>query len=95
MSLKSLSVKLYLGIAALVGVLWLAGVSAGTIFTIALVGMMLAMHAGGHGGHGGDAQPSEPARDHAGHDHHAGAADAPNRSAAGNQSQPSPRSGCH
>ena len=81
MSLKSLSVKLYLGVAVLAGVLWVAGVSGQTIMSLALVGLMLAMHAGGHGGHGGhgsrDAQSAETGRTgHVGHDNRAGLADA-------------------
>ncbi len=53
MSLKSRSSKLYFAIAALALVLWMFGVSGGTILTVVLVASMLAMHAGGHGGHGG------------------------------------------
>lgn len=53
MSLKSLSTKLYLGIAVAALVAWVAGVPGRTILSLAAVGFMLAMHAGGHGGHGG------------------------------------------
>jgi hypothetical protein len=52
MSLKSLSMKLYLGIAVAALVAWVAGVPGRTIVSLAAVGFMLAMHAGGHGGHG-------------------------------------------
>lgn len=53
MSLKSLSMKLYLGIAVAALVAWVAGVPGRTIVSLVAVGFMLAMHAGGHGGHGG------------------------------------------
>lgn len=33
--------------------LLLAGVSSGTVLTVALVAFMVLMHVGGHGGHGG------------------------------------------
>jgi len=100
MSLKSLSVKLYLGVAVLAGVLWVAGVSGQTIMSLALVGLLLAMHAGGHGGHGGhssrDAQSAERgSTGHAGHDHRAGLAGAPDGAAAVDEAQPPTRSGCH
>jgi len=52
-SLKSLSSKLYLAIAALPLGLWTFDVSGGTIATVVLVAFMLSIHAGGHGGHGG------------------------------------------
>jgi hypothetical protein len=42
------------GAIAVVGIgLLLAGVSFGTVLTIALVTFMVTMHIGGHGGHGG------------------------------------------
>lgn len=53
MSLKSLSMKLNLGIAVAALVAWVAGVPGRTIVSLVAVGFMLAMHAGGHGGHGG------------------------------------------
>ena len=97
MSFKSLSVKLYLGVVVLAGVLWLAGVSGQTIVSLALVGLMLAMHAGGHGGHGGhgsrDARSAETG--HAGHGTRAGSAEALDRNPAGDKAQPPTRSGCH
>lgn len=46
MSLKSLSRKLYLGIAVAALVMWVAGVSGGTILTLAAIGVMVAVHAG-------------------------------------------------
>ncbi len=94
MSLKSLSGKLYFGVAVLAGVLWLAGVSGRTIASLALVGLMLAMHAGGHGGHGSrHAQSAETG--HVGHGNRAGLAEAPDRNAAVDEAQPPTRSGCH
>lgn len=53
MTLKSLSAKLYLGIAVAAVVAWVAGVPGRTILSLVAVGLMMAMHAGGHGGHGG------------------------------------------
>lgn len=42
------------GAIAAVGIgLLLAGVSSGTVLTIAVVAFMVTMHIGGHGGHGG------------------------------------------
>lgn len=54
MTLTSLSTKLYLGITVAALVAWVAGVPGRTILSLAAVGLMIAMHAGGHGhGHGG------------------------------------------
>ena len=44
---------LYGAIAVVAIGLLLAGVSSGTVLTIALVAFMVTMHIGGHGGHGG------------------------------------------
>ena len=52
MTLKSLSTKLYLGIALVALVMWMFGVSGRTILSLAAVGFKVAMHASGHGGHG-------------------------------------------
>lgn len=102
MTLKSLSTKLYLGIAVAALIAWAVGVPGRTILSFAAVAFMLAMHAGGHGGHGGgphgghgDRGQADP---HAGHTGSAGVAtssDAADEVPAGRtQSGPAGRS-CH
>lgn len=70
MTLKSLSTKLYLGIAAAALIAWAVGVPGRTIVSFAAVAFMLAMHAGGHGGHGGGPNGGDGGRGQA--DPHAG-----------------------
>lgn len=55
MTLKSLSTKLYLGMAVAALAAWAVGVPGRTVLTFAAVGFMIAMHAGGHHSHGGGA----------------------------------------
>lgn len=102
--LKSKSMKWYLGIAVAAVVMWVAGVSGGTILTLAAVGFMVAMHAGGHGGHGGhggrshDASADDKGADlhsgHAGHGSAGSSIEAPVRKTA-TDTDPKPRGGCH
>lgn len=101
MSLKSLSTKLYLGIAVAALVMWVAGVSGGTILTLAAIGFMVAMHAGGHGSHGGGAHSGHAQRDDvdhpAEHTRHSSAPSSTDASAAnkGTGVPHKPRGGCH
>jgi len=98
---KSKSTKWYLGIAVAALVMWVAGVSGGTILTLAAVGFMVAMHAGGHGGHGGgshdasaDHKGAELHSGHAGHGSAGSSIEAPVRNTA-TDTDPKPRGGCH
>jgi len=99
-SLKSLSSKLYFAIAALALVLWMFGVSGGTILTVVLVASMLAMHAGGHGGHG-SSTPHAGAGAEAGTHHPAhgfrgdATLEASPQTAPDRAAPPKPKSGCH
>lgn len=104
MTLKSLSTKLYLGIAVAALVMWVAGVPGRTILTLAAVGFMVAMHAGGHGGHGGHGGGShdghadrDDADAHAGHTGRTSAASPTGALVAKTDTgtRPQPRSGCH
>lgn len=97
MALKSLSTKLFVAIAAAALLMWVAGVPGRSILSVAAVGLMIAMHAGGHGHHG--SRPGEPAE--RGHDAaHAGAApSSPSASedtpAAADRTHGPGRGGCH
>ena len=53
MTLKSLSTKLYLAIAAAALAAWALGIPGRTVVSFAAVALMIAMHADGHGGNGG------------------------------------------
>jgi hypothetical protein len=97
MTLKSLSTKLYLGIAIAALVMWIGGVPGRTILSLAAVGFMIAMHAGGHGGHDGQADRHDGAA-HAGHTGRATSAsssDAPAADAATGTRSGSGSGGCH
>jgi hypothetical protein len=97
MTLKSLSTKLYLGIAIAALVMWIGGVPGRTILSLAAVGFMIAMHAGGHGGHGGQADRHDGAA-HAGRTGRAASAsssDAPVADAATGTRPGSGSGGCH
>jgi len=108
MTLKSLSTKVYLGLAVAALVMWIAGVSGRTILTLAAVGFMVAVHAGGHGGHGGGSHGGRgggPQGGHADRDEadvhtvHTGRASAESTGApdttTNTGTRPAPRSGCH
>ncbi len=100
MSLKSLSTKLYLGIAAAALVMWIAGVPGRTILSLGAVGFMIAMHAGGHGGHGGHGgrEDRDDGPVHAGHTGPAPSASSPDALVADSTKGTRPGSGsrgCH
>src|SRR5680860_18685 len=94
--LKSKSTKWYLGIAVAALVMWVAGVSGGTILTLAAVGFMVAMHAGGHGGGSHDASADHKGAElhsgHAGHGSAGSSIEAPVRNTA-TDTDPKPRGG--
>jgi len=96
-SLKSRSSKLYFAIAALALVLWMFGVSGGTILTVVLIASMLAMHAGGHGGHGSSTpHTGAEAGTHPAHGFRGDATlEASPRTAPDRAAPPKPKSGCH
>lgn len=98
MSLKSLSTKFYLGIAAAALVMWIAGVPGRTILSLGAVGFMIAMHAGGHGGHGGR-ENRDGGPFHAGHTGPAPSASSPDAPVTDSNKGTRPRrsgsGGCH
>ena len=96
MTLKSLSTKLYLGIAVAALAMWIAGVSGRTILSLAAVGFMVAMHAGGHGGHGGHSGRDD-ADAHAVHGGRAPSASSTGMPVANSDTgaRPGPSGGCH
>ena len=98
MSLKSRKSKLYLAIAALGLVLWMFGVSGGTILTVVLIAFMFTMHAGGHGGHGGSTPDGGPEQGtpHVEHGVRGGGTlKASQQPATDRTDPPKPKSGCH
>jgi hypothetical protein len=103
MTLKSLSTKLFLGIAIAALVMWIGGVPGRTILSLAAVGFMIAMHAGGrgghggHGGHGGQADRHDGAAHagHAGRATSASSSDAPAADAATGTRSGSGSGACH
>ena len=100
---KSLSKKLYLGIAVVALVMWFAGVPGQTILILGAVGFMVAMHAGGHGGggHGGGGEDADEDRGasqaHSGHAGHASVESSPAAPVATTDTDTDrkPRGGCH
>ena len=100
MSLRSVSAKLYLAIAVMALVMWFVGVAGGTILTLAAIGFMVAMHAGGHSGHGGRPHEADAHRHDAnlpaGHNGRASDASSTGASTANTETavQHKPRGGC-
>jgi hypothetical protein len=101
MTVKSWPTKLYLGIAVVALAMWIVGVSGRTILSLAAVGFMVAMHAGGHGGHGGGSRGGRADHDHAaGHAGHTGRASSASSTGApatdtDTDTRSEPRGGCH